>query len=119
MAGLNFTTSKANILEISPLIRESAQRTPSQAEPRQNNLDRSLNMQHEILAFDKKTEGVAFSIEIPADQYDKLSDLMSWSEPEDAIYEYDLSPEQVGLLERMTGKTFNSPDYIFQLSCSE
>lgn len=34
-------------------------------------------------------------------------------------YEYDLSPEQVGLLERMTGKTFNSPDYIFQLSCSE
>jgi len=42
-------------------------------------------MQHEILAFDKKTEGVAFSIEIPADQYDKLSDLMSWSEPEDAI----------------------------------
>ncbi|MCX4064491.1 hypothetical protein OR626_09700 [Pseudomonas sp. S1Bt30] len=76
-------------------------------------------MQHEILAFDKKTEGVAFSIEIPADQYDKLSGLMSWSEPEDAIYEYDLSPEQVGLLERMTGKTFNSPDYIFQLSCSE
>lgn len=76
-------------------------------------------MQHEILAFNKKTEELAFSIEIPADRYDKLSELMSWSEPEDAIYEYDLSPAQVGLLESMTGKIFNSPDYIFQLSCSE
>ena len=76
-------------------------------------------MQHEILAFDKKTEELAFSIEIPADQYEELSQLMSWSKPEDAIYEYDLSPEQVGLLESMIGKTFNSPHYIFQLSCSE
>ena len=42
-------------------------------------------MQHEILAFDKKTEELAFSIEIPADQYEELSQLMSCSEPEDAI----------------------------------
>jgi hypothetical protein len=75
-------------------------------------------MQHEILAFDKKTEDLAFSIEIPADQFDKLAKLMAWSEPEDAIYEYDLSAEQISSLETMTGKTFSSPDYIFQLSCS-
>lgn len=75
-------------------------------------------MQHAILAFDKKTEELAFSIEIPADQIDKLAKLMAWSEPEDAIYEYDLSAEQIGSLETMTGKTFSSPDYIFQLSCS-
>lgn len=75
-------------------------------------------MQHEILAFDKKTEELAFRIEIPADQFDKLAKLMAWSEPEDAIYEYDLSAEQIGSLETMTGKTFSSPDYIFQLSCS-
>jgi hypothetical protein len=75
-------------------------------------------MQHEILAFDKKTEQLAFSIEIPADQLAKLAELMAWSEPEDAIYEYDLSPEQVSRLESMTGRTFSSPDYIFQLSCT-
>ncbi|UVK98991.1 hypothetical protein [Pseudomonas sp. B21-048] len=75
-------------------------------------------MQHEILAFDKKTEQLAFSIEIPADQFDMLAELMAWSEPEDAIYEYELSSEQVSRLESMTGKTFGSPDYIFQLSCS-
>ncbi|PSS48257.1 hypothetical protein [Pseudomonas sp. BBP2017] len=75
-------------------------------------------MQHEILAFDKKTEQLAFSIEIPADQFDKLAELMAWGEPEDAIYEYELTPEQVSRLENMTGRAFNSPDYIFQLSCS-
>lgn len=75
-------------------------------------------MQHEILAFDKKTEQLAFSIEIPADQLGKLAELMAWSEPEDAIYEYDLSPEQVSRLESMAGRTFSSPDYIFQLSCT-
>lgn len=44
-------------------------------------------MQHEILAFDKKTEGLAFSIEIPADRYEELLQLMSWSEPEDAMHD--------------------------------
>ncbi|MDN4543541.1 MULTISPECIES: hypothetical protein [unclassified Pseudomonas] len=75
-------------------------------------------MKHEILAFDKQTEQLAFSIEIPADQIDKLAEVMAWSEPEDAIYEYDLSPEQISHLENMTGRVFSSPAYIFQLSCS-
>lgn len=75
-------------------------------------------MQHEILAFDKKTEQLAFSIEIPADLFEALAALMAWREPEDAIYEYDLSSEQVSRLESMTGRTFNSLDFIFQLSCS-
>lgn len=75
-------------------------------------------MQHEILAFDKQTEELAFSIEVPVDQFDELANLMAWSDPEDAIYVYDLSAEQLNHLESMTGKTFSSPDYIFQLSCS-
>ncbi|MHC8364599.1 DUF7683 domain-containing protein [Pseudomonas sp. ZT5P21] len=75
-------------------------------------------MQHEILAFDKKTEQLVFSIEIPADQFATLAELMAWREPEDAIYEYEISPEQVSCLEGMIGKTFNSPEFIFQLSCS-
>jgi hypothetical protein len=75
-------------------------------------------MQHEILAFDKKTEQLVFSIEISADQFTTLAELMDWRESDDAIYEYDLSPEQVSSLESMIGRTFNSPDFIFQLSCS-
>lgn len=75
-------------------------------------------MQHEILVFDKKTEQLAFSIEIPADLFDALAELMAWREPEDAIYEYDLSPEQVSRIETMIGKSFSSPDFNFQLSCS-
>ena len=75
-------------------------------------------MLHEILAFDKGTEELAFSIEIPADRFGQLAELMAWSEPEYAIYEYDLTPDQIRRLESMTGKAFNSPDYIFQLSCS-
>ena len=75
-------------------------------------------MQHEVLAFDKKTEQLVFSIEIPADRFATLAELMDWREPEDAIYEYELSPEQVSGLESMIGKTFNSPEFIFQLSCS-
>lgn len=75
-------------------------------------------MQQEILALDKKTEQLVFTIEIPADQSVTLAELMAWREPEDAIYEYELSPEQVSGLESKIGKTFNNPEFIFQLSCS-
>lgn len=75
-------------------------------------------MRHEILAFDKGTEQLVFSIDIPADHLDELAELMAWTETEDSIYEYDLSPLQVSRLESMLGKIFGSPDYMFQLSCS-
>lgn len=75
-------------------------------------------MLHEILAFDKQTEQLVFSIEIPSGQLSQLAELMGWEEPKDAIYEYDLSPEQVSRFESMTGRTFSSSDYIFQLSCT-
>lgn len=88
------------------------------AEPGQSKLKGAQKLQHEILAFDKKTEKLVFGIEIPAGQFTTLAELMAWREPEDAIYEYDLSPVQVSRLESMTGRTFSNPDFIFQLSCS-
>ncbi|MHC8303624.1 DUF7683 domain-containing protein [Pseudomonas sp. PB3P13] len=75
-------------------------------------------MRHEILAFDKKTEQLVFTIDIPADHLGELTELMAWTETEDSIYEYDLSPEQVSRLESIIGRMFSTPDYIFQLSCS-
>jgi hypothetical protein len=43
---------------------------------------------------------------------------MEWKEPDDPIYEYELSHEKIGSLEVLTGKKFDSPDYLFFLSCS-
>jgi hypothetical protein len=75
-------------------------------------------MKHEILAFHKSTEQLTFRIEIQTNQYDELAKLMAWTDPKDAIYEYELTSEQIIRLEAITGESFNSPDYIFQLSCS-
>lgn len=75
-------------------------------------------MKHEILAFHKSTEQLAFRIEIQTNQFDELAELMAWTDPKDAIYEYELTSEQLIRLEAITGEVFNSPDYIFQLSCS-
>ena len=75
-------------------------------------------MKHSILAFDRTNEQLAFDIELPDDQFAQLAEIMAWQDPDDVIYEYDLSPEQVNRLEALTGKAFSSPDYIFQLSCT-
>lgn len=75
-------------------------------------------MKHEIVAFDKSSEHLVFRIEISNTLFDELAALMEWTEPKDAIYEYELTSEQISRLEKMTGEAFNHPDYIFQLSCS-
>ncbi|EJM14839.1 hypothetical protein PMI21_03561 [Pseudomonas sp. GM18] len=43
---------------------------------------------------------------------------MKWKEPDDPIYEYGLSHEQIHSLEVLIGEKFDSPDYLFFLSCS-
>ncbi|WP_095058234.1 hypothetical protein [Pseudomonas sp. Irchel s3f7] len=74
-------------------------------------------MKHSIRAFYKTTERLAFQVEILAEHFEALSALMEWAEPDDPIYEYELSGEQIRRLETLTGKTFCSPDFLFFLSC--
>ncbi|WP_339511453.1 DUF7683 domain-containing protein [Pseudomonas sp. RL_15y_Pfl2_60] len=75
-------------------------------------------MKHSILAFDKNSEQLAFRVDIPEGHLEQLAEIMTWQDPEDAIYEYDLSAEQISHLEALTGKAFNDPGYLFQLSCT-
>ncbi|KPG98984.1 hypothetical protein AEQ67_11945 [Pseudomonas sp. RIT-PI-q] len=75
-------------------------------------------MKHSVRAFYKATERLAFQIEIPAENFERLAVLMGWREPDDPIYEYELSDEQINSLEALIGRQLNSPDYLFFLSCS-
>jgi hypothetical protein len=74
-------------------------------------------MKHSVRAFYKTTERLAFRVDIPSEHFEQLKELMEWKEPDDPIYEYELSHEQIGSLEVLTGKKFDSPDYLFFLSC--
>ncbi|NNB47066.1 DUF7683 domain-containing protein [Pseudomonas chlororaphis] len=75
-------------------------------------------MKHEVVAFDRDTEREAFSIDLPGENLEQLTALMGWQEPDDPIYEYELSDEQIAALEKLIGRHFHSPDYLFFLSCS-
>lgn len=75
-------------------------------------------MKHLVRAFCTTTERLAFRVEIPDENVELLTVLMGWQEPDDPIYEYELSDEQVSSLEALTGKRFNRPGYLFFLSCS-
>ncbi|MGX0893613.1 hypothetical protein AB7M22_005621 [Pseudomonas sp. ADAK2 TE3594] len=73
-------------------------------------------MKHSVRAFYKTTERLAFRVDIPSEHFEQLKELkelMEWKEPDDPIYEYELSHEQIGSLEVLTGKKFDSPDYLF------
>ncbi|MDI2593203.1 hypothetical protein NYP20_01325 [Pseudomonas sp. N3-W] len=75
-------------------------------------------MKHSVRAFYKTSERLAFRVDIPAEDFEQLKALMAWTEPDDPVYEYELSNEQIGSLEALTGKKFGSPDYLFFLSCT-
>lgn len=72
-------------------------------------------MRHIIEIFDEGTEKLVDSIEIPAIREKDLVRLMGWQEPEDELYGYNLSMQQVKVLEEWTGRVINSPNRIVQL----
>ena len=73
-------------------------------------------MTHTISAFDKTTELMVFEIEIPQKNLPELKDIMAWTEPEDEIFGYDLSSEQLQKLEELLGQKFYDQRCDFQLS---
>ncbi|WP_339526986.1 DUF7683 domain-containing protein [Pseudomonas sp. EL_65y_Pfl2_R96] len=76
-------------------------------------------MKHVIEVFDKQTEELLLSVEIPRNRHDKLAKLMDWQTVEDEFDGYDLSPEQVQTLEAWTGKSLKDANHIVQLVCIE
>ncbi|MEB0203976.1 hypothetical protein [Pseudomonas sp. CCC3.1] len=73
-------------------------------------------MIHTISAFDKTTELMVFEIEIPQQNHPKLKSIMGWTELEDEIFGYDLSSENIQLLEELLGQRIYDQRYVFQLS---
>lgn len=73
-------------------------------------------MMHTISAFDKTTELMVFEIEIAQKILPELKAIMAWTEPEDEIFGYDLSSEQIYRLEELLGQKIYDHRYDFQLS---
>ncbi|MFP3518370.1 hypothetical protein SB766_19480 [Pseudomonas sp. SIMBA_077] len=73
-------------------------------------------MIHTISAFDKTTELMVFEVEVSQEKLPELKVIMAWTEPEDQIYGYDLSVEQIRRLEELLGQQIYDQRYDFQLS---
>lgn len=76
-------------------------------------------MKHVIEVFDKHSEELLLSVEIPKSRHEELAKLMDWQTPEDEFDGYDLSLEQVRTLEDWTGRTLRDENHIVQLVCIE
>jgi hypothetical protein len=76
-------------------------------------------MKHVIEVFDRQTEELLLSVEISESRHESLRKLMNWQQPEDEFDGYDLSPEQVKVLEDWTGKLLMGKNNIVQLVCIE
>lgn len=73
-------------------------------------------MIHTISAFDKSTELMVFEIDVAQKILPELKVIMAWTEPEDEIFGYDLSSEQLQKLEEVLGQKFYDQRCDFQLS---
>lgn len=73
-------------------------------------------MKHIIDIFDADTEEHVESIDIPVYRKKALSTLVGWHEPEDEMYCYDLSAQQLIVIEEWAGRKIGAPDRIAQLA---
>lgn len=75
-------------------------------------------MKYVVEAFDKETESLAFEIELPDGCDAQLADIMNWADPQRGDEGYDISGAQMASIEKIAGRQFYSPNYIFQLTCN-
>ncbi|MBA4360347.1 hypothetical protein HP062_27585 [Pseudomonas sp. B14-6] len=76
-------------------------------------------MKHVIEVFDRQTEDLLLTVEVPASRRKDLRVLMNWQQPDDEFDGHDLSAEQVKVLEDWTGKSLMGANNIVQLVCTE
>ncbi len=76
-------------------------------------------MKHVIEIFDRQTEDILLSVEVPESRHEALKTLMDWQQPSDEFDGYDLSPEQIRVLEDWTGRSLMGANHIVQLVCTE
>lgn len=76
-------------------------------------------MKHVVEVFDRQTEDLLLTVDVPASRSEALRTLMNWQQPDDEFDGYDLSPEQIKVLEDWTGNPLMSANNIVQLVCTE
>ncbi|RON55035.1 DUF7683 domain-containing protein [Pseudomonas frederiksbergensis] len=76
-------------------------------------------MKHTVEVFDRQTEDLLLSVEVPDGRHEALKVLMDWQHPEDEFDGYNLSSEQIRVLEDWTGKSLTCANHIVQLVCTE
>ncbi|EJM15707.1 hypothetical protein PMI22_04166 [Pseudomonas sp. GM21] len=76
-------------------------------------------MKHVIEVFDRQTEDLLLTVDVPASRRKALRALMNWQQPDDEFDGHDLSSEQVKVLEDWTGKSLLGANNVVQLVCTE
>lgn len=79
-------------------------------------MENPYDVNNVIEIFDAKTEWLLEDIIIPETYRMQLFELMAWQQPEDEIYCYDLSAEQLKVLGAWVGRDLISPLWDVQLS---
>ncbi|WP_080693532.1 DUF7683 domain-containing protein [Pseudomonas chlororaphis] len=75
-------------------------------------------MRYAVEAFDKRTEFLAFAIDLPNGCDSQLAEIMEWLSPQRGDEGYNLSRGQLAAIETLVGRAFYDPGYIFQLTCN-
>ncbi|WP_246882139.1 DUF7683 domain-containing protein [Pseudomonas chlororaphis] len=75
-------------------------------------------MRYTVEAFDKETEFLAFEINLPNGCDAQLVEIMEWASPQRGDEGYNLSRGQLAAIEKLVGRAFYDPGYIFQLTCN-
>lgn len=70
----------------------------------------------EICAYDKITEDLKFVLPIPLGHTEELRSIMHWIRPEDELFVYNLTQDQIIQIEKMISTNFDDPKYDFQIS---
>ncbi|WP_434652690.1 DUF7683 domain-containing protein [Pseudomonas sp. R3-56] len=76
-------------------------------------------MKPTVEVFNATTEELLQSVEVPSVFIDQLAALMGWSKPEDFCFGYDLSPQQIKIIEEWTRTTLDGDNRIIQIVCLE
>ncbi|QTT91505.1 DUF7683 domain-containing protein [Pseudomonas chlororaphis] len=73
-------------------------------------------MKYRVEAFDKQTECLVFEVELLAGCDEQLKRLMEWTVEQQGWEGYDLSADQLVVLEGISGRKFDILVYDFQLT---
>lgn len=73
-------------------------------------------MKHLIEIYNIEADELLEELEVPATRKKELFKLMGWQNAEDDIYVYDLTPQQLQVIEEWMGRKIGGPGLIVQLA---